>query len=260
MTLVSDADDPHLGPAWFFQVNYDKVVILPQEVITVPAATKRRRGEGDGADTTATASAPPTTNTDAATTTTPTATAPATNNNSGGSSGRWVSPPGTYPRHNVVLAGSTPWFCYWNGTLLEAFVYPNATSIASQKWASSYGGAASATTATGYGKRGATPTESSTAAGASVTSGTAGLLAPYPKVLKIEERRMPRGDYDQPYCVQMLISGDGGTAVPVRGGDGGAVVVVLDEKGGSAKRGLGGGMGWGRRETGTDCHCGWVAK
>ncbi|KFY85923.1 hypothetical protein V500_08022 [Pseudogymnoascus sp. VKM F-4518 (FW-2643)] len=171
MTLVSDADDPHLGPAWFFQVNYDKVVILPEEVITVPAATKRRRGEDD---TTATASPPPATNTDAASptspstatsTSTPTASAPATNNNSGGSSsGGWVPPPGTYPRHNVVLAGSTPWFCYWNGTLLEAFVYPNATSIASQKWASSYG--AVPTTASGYGKRsaGATPTESSSAA------------------------------------------------------------------------------------------------
>lgn len=137
-------------------------------------------------------------------------------------------------------------------------MYPNATSIASEKWASSYG--AAPTTASGYGKRsaGATPTESSAA---TVTGGTAGLLAPYPKVLKIEERRMPRGDYDQPYCVQMRISGDGGTAVPVRGGDGGAVVVVLDEKvGGSGKSERDGGMGWGKRETGTDCHCGWVAE
>lgn len=289
MTLVSDYDDPHLGPAWFFQINYDKVVILPQEVLTAPAARARRQEKVGVDDTIATASTP-TTNTDTAiptATSSTSATAPATNNNSGGSgSGSgWTPPPNTYPRHNVVLAGSTPWFCYWNGTLLETFVYPNATSNASEKWASIYG-TALPTTASGsgaYGRRsavdpgavtaGSTPTPTGTSSSdptSTAATGAAGLLPPYPKVVKIEERRMPRGDYDQPYCVQMQISGDGGTAVPVRGADGKAVIVVLDERGGSATsarsekhggEGMRVEMGWEKmkRETGTDCHCGWIA-
>ncbi|KFY26618.1 hypothetical protein V493_03976, partial [Pseudogymnoascus sp. VKM F-4281 (FW-2241)] len=47
MTLVRDYDDPHYGPAWFFQVNYDKVVILPDETLTAPVAARARRGEPD---------------------------------------------------------------------------------------------------------------------------------------------------------------------------------------------------------------------
>jgi hypothetical protein len=82
----------------------------------------------------------------------------------------------------------------------------------------------------------------------------------------------------------MLISGDGKTAVPVRGADGGAIVVTLDEKGGvdgSKKKERDGGGGYGgadygggevydggeevmwermKRETNQDCHCGWVAE
>jgi hypothetical protein len=136
-------------------------------------------------------------------------------------------------------------------------VYPNATSLASEKWASSYG--AAPTTATGIGRRSA-PTDAGTvtaggggtptgSASTSETTGVAGLLPPYPKVVKIEERRMPRGAHDQPYCVQMLISADGTTAVPVRKGDGSAVVVVLDERVGA--------VGSAKAQ---ECHCGWVAK
>ncbi|ELR07834.1 hypothetical protein VC83_01060 [Pseudogymnoascus destructans] len=262
MTLVSDYDDPYLGPAWFFQVTYDKVVILPAELLPAPSAKARtRRGNVEAVgDTTATASDA------AAAPTSSTTTAPSTNNYSGGDGSGWPTPPGTYPRHSVVLAGSTPWFCYWNGTLLETFVYPNASSKASEKWASSYG--ASSTTASGYGRT-SVPTDAGavTAAGGT-TTGTSGLLPPYPKVVKIEERRMPRGAYDQPYCVQMRISADRATAAPVRGADGSAVVVMLDERVGASggskaerdgvemeKR-----MGWGKRGMAQECHCGWVAK
>ncbi|OBT81875.1 hypothetical protein VE02_09452 [Pseudogymnoascus sp. 03VT05] len=279
MTLVRDYDDPHLGPAWFFQVNYDKVVILPAEVLTAPTtAARKRRGEVERVnDMTATASTP----TEAAAAPTPsssttTATAPATNNYNAGdsSSGGWTPQPNTYPRHNVVLAGSTPWFCYWNGTLLETFVYPNATSQASEKWASSYG--ANPTTASGVGRRsvptdaggvtaaGGTPTGSSSTAETTVVGD---LLPPYPKVVKIEERRMPRGKYDQPYCVQMRISGDGTSATPVKGGDGNAVVVTLDERvgvsvkterdGGGGREGM---MAWKRGTVVQECHCGWIAQ
>ncbi|KFY74743.1 hypothetical protein V499_05250 [Pseudogymnoascus sp. VKM F-103] len=120
MTLVSDYDDPHLGPAWFFQVNYDKVVILPAELLTAPSAkARKRRGNVEAADgTTATPTDAAALQTSSSTeTATSSPTAPATNNYNGGdsSSGGGGPPPNSYPRHNVVVAaGSTPWFCYWH--------------------------------------------------------------------------------------------------------------------------------------------------
>lgn len=268
MTLVTDFDDPHLGPAWFFQLNFDKIVVLPQEVLTVPSTAGRRRREVEEVDATAVSSAPTTdantlptsSSTSSSTASTTTPSAPATNNYSPDDR---PPPIGGY-RRNIAAAGSTPWFCYFNGTLLETFVYPNATSQASEKWTSLYG--ASPTTASGYGKRSdtSTPTSSSSTAGA--TSATEGLLPPYPKVIKIEERRMPRGNYDQPYCVQMRISGDGVTAVPVKGEDGNAVVITLDESSGTTTSGKRDAArevrAWelGRRESLQDCHCGWVAE
>lgn len=112
MTLVSDYDDPHLGPAWFFQVNYDKVVILPEETFTAPTSKVRRQVEGvveevedEATATDSPAGSTPTpttpdnalpssTSAGATGTASPSSSAPATNNLSGGSSdGSWVPPP-----------------------------------------------------------------------------------------------------------------------------------------------------------------------
>lgn len=53
-------------------------------------------------------------------------------------------PPGWGRRRQIVPPGQQPWFCYWNNTFVEGFLYVNDTSIANET--SSYAVAAAATT------------------------------------------------------------------------------------------------------------------
>lgn len=79
LSLVTDSQDPSRGPAWFFELPYDKLVILEENAFTAPG-TKRDLDHRDEV---------------------------------------------SYPvsRKTVAEPGDKPWFCYWNGTLLEAFIY-----------------------------------------------------------------------------------------------------------------------------------------
>jgi len=85
----------------------------------------------------------------------------------------------------VVQPGDRPWFCYWNETLLEMFIYSNLTLSE-----------ASATSIS-------TPTSTISLADAPVPTG----LSRYPKVIKMENS-VQSGAPD-PYCQQMEISNDG---------------------------------------------------
>ena len=198
LNLVRDYDDPDYGPAWFFQVPYAKLVVLnentfaglfdgnPESDFTEEQLEANQKRDPDRR------------------------------------------------RKGVAQAGDKPWFCYWNGTLLEGFIYPNTTSDAGdvQMAASLSAEAAEATaTTSSYGParrhafapRGAEWLKTELRVAATATSGfevkvrevepkeTILSQRPrYPKVVKLEERRMPRMDgYDQPYCVQMEIGADG---------------------------------------------------
>ncbi|KAA8566772.1 hypothetical protein EYC84_009872 [Monilinia fructicola] len=116
-------------------------------------------------------------------------------------------------RKGVAQAGDKPWFCYWNGTLLEAFIYVNETSSSgSSTVTSSY---PSATPNGGYGGYGtntwSSDVPSSTSGVQSQDSSSSGSSQPneppqflpqYSKVYKIAERRIPRGGQTVPaYCV-----------------------------------------------------------
>lgn len=81
LNLVTDSQEPSRGPAWFFELPYNKLVILPEGALTAPSS-KRDLEERDGH--------------------------PASD---------------FMDRKNVAEPGDKPWFCYWNGTLLEAFIY-----------------------------------------------------------------------------------------------------------------------------------------
>jgi hypothetical protein len=85
----------------------------------------------------------------------------------------------------VVQPGDRPWFCYWNETLLEVFIYSNLTS--------------SETSATSI----STSTSTISLADAPVQTGS----SRYPKVIKMENS-VQSGAPD-PYCQQMEISNDG---------------------------------------------------
>jgi len=84
LSLVIDSQDPGRGPAWSFEEPYDKVVILPANAFSPSSDSKRHVHDRDGDD----------------------------------------PPVGSFTtRKNVVQPGDKPWFCYWNGTLLETFIY-----------------------------------------------------------------------------------------------------------------------------------------
>lgn len=167
--LVTDSQNPDRGPAWFFQVPYNKVVILPDEALAAPSSNSKRQNNGRRSRT-----------------------------------GAFME------RKGVAMPGDAPWFCYWNDTLLETFIYVD--QISSWGRAASSLSSSCTTTATptrGYGGS-ATSTGSSSAQTSmaqassysdSVASGDPEFLGLYPRVVKVEERRIPRGSQSiSPYC------------------------------------------------------------
>jgi hypothetical protein len=161
LRLVNDTEYPDRGPAWFFQMPYNKVVVVSEGALTAPGtSSKRDNHERDGSG--------------------------------GHSAGSFLG------RKGVAQPGEKPWFCYWNGTLLEVFIYVDETSSAGNKATNT------ATTTSIYSSA---PTN-----GYQTQSGQSGypeFLAAYPKVLKVEERRIPFGDNIPPYCVQHIVNSDG---------------------------------------------------
>jgi hypothetical protein len=87
MSLMKARDHLDKGPAYVFHKQFDKLVILPEDTFQAPAARRRRRDDGSSG-----VHYPPSTNF------TPAAYAP---------------------------IGHKPWYCYWNRTLLEGFIFVN---------------------------------------------------------------------------------------------------------------------------------------
>jgi hypothetical protein len=184
LNLVSDNQEPDRGPAWFFQTTYNKVVVVQEDQLSSPYQTGSKRD---------------------------------------------VSPrdqdprPGDFMRKGVAQPGDKPWFCYWNGTLLEAFLYVNLTSSEASQ-------SPSITTPL--------PNPTQTSQPSAASSGVSSLdyswpvgppLPAYPKVLKIQERRIPRGPQAiPPYCIQNYITPDG-TAQPVMNSTNQPATIYLNE-------------------------------
>jgi hypothetical protein len=83
LSLVTDSQEPGRGPAWFFELPYNKLVILQEDALSGSgSAHTKRDGHGERDHS--------------------------------------VS---DFMRKQVAQPGDKPWFCYWNGTLLEAFIY-----------------------------------------------------------------------------------------------------------------------------------------
>lgn len=89
LNLVSDSQNLARGPAWFFEIPYNKLVIIPEALLSEPSSKRDLEVRKD------------------------------------------------YPAHdftsrkNVAQPGDKPWFCYWNGTLLETFIYVSQFPFAS---------------------------------------------------------------------------------------------------------------------------------
>ncbi|EME41556.1 hypothetical protein DOTSEDRAFT_73851 [Dothistroma septosporum NZE10] len=249
---VQDKDDPQNGPAFYFQTYYDKVVVVPEEAISIDGNSNKLKGRFDS---------------------------------------DFVLPSDWTHRKQVALPGEKPWFCVWNSTFLEAFIYvqqPISSSTSSSSMASTapppnstpppLSSPALLTTAspTNGPSASVTPTPSpaiitSTIAAPSLTTATyTGLasgfpawasgvmqdaarqmhadykedkgyhgkrqlpsndfwssLQVFPYIIKLEERRISTNNVS-PYCQQYQIL-DNGNANWVGDGNGNPIIITLDE-------------------------------
>ena len=95
-----------------------------------------------------------------------------------------------------VSIADKPWYCFWNGTYLEAFIYVTQNENFSS----------ASTTVTGSSSASPTTMVSVPYHKRQASQSTSG--ATYPKVIKIIERR-PLRNIPQPYCQQMQIMNNG---------------------------------------------------
>jgi hypothetical protein len=200
MKLVTDSEEPERGPAWWFQLPYNKLVVLRETDLSMPTSKREVLERQQG------------------------------NNN-------WHDTGDFMGKKGVAQPGEKPWFCYWNGTLLETFIYVNQTSSAGSQSSSSSATTTSSTAAPSN-TQPATGTYSSSVPTSNVQSQGSSYSGPsqlpnfpslYPKVVKLEERRIPRGAQSiSPYCVQHIVQSDG-SAIPFMNSTNQPVTVYLNE-------------------------------
>jgi hypothetical protein len=245
MQLVNDGDLEDFGPAYHFATQYDKLVILRPEDLSAGSSLKKRQ-----------------------------------NVNAMPLRQKFTVQPGDYP-----------WFCYWNQTYIEGYIYAQNNSTAASltsyptMWptnspsatttldSATFGAATVAPSAT-------TPTPSSASSGSLVVPSSVirrdaaadaspSRIPPYPRIVKIEERRIPGSP--QPYCQRMVML-DNGMIAPAPNGNDPIVTLGLqemdpsfddylvassvsskgrrDDSGGAERRG----------EPANSCHCQWMFK
>lgn len=135
LKLMKDKDAFNKGPAYFFSQPYNKTVIVHNQDLPngLPGSKRRfmKRWFGDDAD-----------------------------DDADDSQSQWTD-------LSLAVPTDKPWYCFWNGTILEGFIFVTQDVPVS-------------------------------------SSQTSPGLSPYPKLVKIEERRNYRNSV-QPYCQQMQI-------------------------------------------------------
>jgi hypothetical protein len=89
-------------------------------------------------------------------------------------------------RKGTVQPDQYPWICYWNGTFLETFIYVNQTITSSSSSSSTTG----------------VPTATSSQYAQSSAYSNPAFLSSYPRVIKVQERRVPSLYLSiPPYCM-----------------------------------------------------------
>ncbi|KAI9805597.1 MAG: hypothetical protein M1825_000848 [Sarcosagium campestre] len=173
LSLNMDQDDMEAGPALVAQTLYDKLVVLQESYfdphghskrevdVTSAGALHAREDEDDYSFDVA---------------------------------GPTPSP------HQRIIVGDRPWFCFWNDTVLDVFIYPMQNS--SQVTVSS---SVSTTTAAPALKR---SDRSFSNLFSSDLYRRDDSYAPYPKAIKIEEHRTTEYVDSKPYCEQKQLLAD----------------------------------------------------
>ncbi|PVI04834.1 hypothetical protein DM02DRAFT_611190 [Periconia macrospinosa] len=192
LQLVMDLDYKGYGPAWHFSTRYDKIVVLTPDEFTAGSFLRARQIDK------------------------------------------------SYRHRFQVQPGDNPWLCYWNQTYIEGYIYVQNNSTAA--------------TVTGYPTPNPTdpfapmqypstasfpsPTTTTTVPIPTSTTSTGSAkrddnpppfprLPPYPRTVKIEERRLPGAP--QPYCQKMQLL-DNGKLSPMTTTKGDSIVVLLQEQ------------------------------
>ncbi|KAL8732890.1 MAG: hypothetical protein Q9166_002491 [cf. Caloplaca sp. 2 TL-2023] len=139
-------------------------------------------------------------------------------------------------RQSIAPATAKPWFCYWNNTILEGFIYVTQNfsgqyQSVSSDYSASSDPIADQGAAADYGSAPFLPfsffTPSPTGSLEKRQSIDPSQLAAYSKDIKIEERRAPN-TVPSPYCVHMQIMNDG-TASPIPDDSGNPQTIQLVE-------------------------------
>jgi hypothetical protein len=224
LQLVNDTFERSRGAAWAFALPYNKTVILPEEYLTPysnATSDPVQRRMMFGFD---------------------------------------------FKRKGLAQSGEKPWICTWPGTVLEVFIYagqnnsfkypmyPSSTSDGSRPTETSNG----APSNTIYRRdpmghydpfpHSPFPTERPTSSpvSSSVSSSLTHTSSeepdyfkappmipppfpPYPRVIKVEERRNPEIDTPAPICQQVEIIGPGIEARPVKNDDGHPIEIQIAE-------------------------------
>ncbi|KAJ9151237.1 Glucan 4-alpha-glucosidase-like protein [Pleurostoma richardsiae] len=190
MELVNDTQDASRGPAWFRMLPYNKTVVLPASLLAVTASA------------------------------TPTAGSKAR--------GYGIFPgPDDFKRKSIAQTGDTPWVCVWPDTFLEVFIYPSQNS-SYNLIASSSAGASSTTPAPTQSTPPPATSTSSSPSSTSYSYDPSYTMPPaaYPRVIKVEERRMDFAP--APTCTQVEILPNGATR-PIVDEDGDPIEIIIDE-------------------------------
>ncbi|EPE04704.1 glucan 4-alpha-glucosidase [Ophiostoma piceae UAMH 11346] len=199
MQLVNDTLDPNRGPAWFKMMPYNKTVVVHETWLSAPAAaaTDSPSNKKRYHDNVAPASIV------------------------------WGDGGNPFHRKGVIpaQAGDKPWVCTWPDTILEVFIYPNQnTSMYKISLSSAYTPSSAMPTLAS----GSAANAGEVVSGAAVAP-TAGITAikatstpfpgptqfpnmpplppPFPRVVKVEERRMAKSP--QATCVQYELKDEG---------------------------------------------------
>lgn len=163
LMLMKDKNDGNKGPAYYFQQQYDKLVIVHEEDIPggIPSTQRSflKRWFYDKEL-----------------------------ENRGILIGRQEDD--EWSSNTIAHPIDKPWFCYWNNTIIEGFIF--VTDDTSPSVSASASSSAAATSSGSVQPPGSRLKRQSPA-----------IPSPYPKLVKIEERRPLNPS--QPYCEQMQI-------------------------------------------------------
>lgn len=226
LNLVNDTQQLQRGPAWYFKVPYNKLVVVPENTLSSPSNRKRDIIEFQDYSR-------------------------------------------SFSQKEFAQIGDRLWFCHWNSTILEAFIYVNQSSSSGAQEASMLPPIIDNSATTSL----ASPSTITTTAPSAATS-TLGeidlnpdILSSYPKIIKVDERRLASSP--PPFCAKMMIKSDG-AAAPVLDEIGEMIIVYLNETETSiqstpAKRNLpddcaAGGAELVQRQTVRSCQCEWLSS